>query len=92
VPWPQRGQAGDRYQVRLGDRWFDASGTSLVRDDGRAPLLDDLAPNDFMNLTLMITAPTLPGKYVLDIDLVQEGVIWFSARGSTPLRLVVQVR
>jgi hypothetical protein len=62
-----------------------ATAVSLVRDDA-------LAPNDFMELPLTIRAPATPGAYALEIDLVQEGVAWFSTRGSMPLRLAVLVR
>jgi hypothetical protein len=90
VAWPRRGRDDGAYQVRLGDRWRDAGG-NIARDDARAPLLDDLAPGDWQELSLTITAPTVPGEYALELDLVQEGVAWFGQRGSPPIRLRIRV-
>ena len=42
-----------------------------------------------MNLT--VAAPSQPGEYVLELDVVEEGVTWFAQQGSAPLRLAVRV-
>ena len=36
-------------------------------------------------------APEAPGDYILELDVVQEGVAWFGARGSKTLRASVGV-
>lgn len=92
VTWPARGRDSERYRVTLGSRWFDATGGTVVRDDARAVLLDDLPAGDTMDLTLGVTAPPAAGDYVLEIDLLQEGVAWFGQRGSPALRFTVRVR
>ncbi len=92
VTWPLAtvGRA-ERYQLRLGNRWFARAGGALVLDDARAPLPYDLPPGERVRLHLLITAPPEPGEYWLDIDLVQEGVSWFGDRGSPPTRIAVRV-
>jgi len=90
--WPPSDRGEVRYQIRLGNRWFDASGATLVRDDARAPLYHALYPGDLTDMLLAITAPDQPGDYLLDIDLAQEGIAWFGEQGSAPIRVVVRVR
>lgn len=34
---------------------------------------------------ITVKAPETPGNYVITVDLVREGVAWFSTRGATPL-------
>ena len=90
--WPTSDRGNIRYQIRLGNRWFDASGTTLIDDDARAPLYHTLYPAERTDISLSITAPAQPGDYLLDIDLVQEGVAWFGSQGNAPIRIPVRVR
>ena len=60
-----------------------ADGTTLVTNmDGRRGLQKDLKPGQDEEVPLQITAPKDPGDYILEVDLVQEQVTWFSAKGS----------
>jgi hypothetical protein len=90
--WPARGNEINWYQVNLGDRWLDASGEGLVNDmDGRTALPFDLAPGAGVELTLDVTAPARPGAYVLEIDMIHEGIAFFRDKGSRPLRMNIKV-
>jgi hypothetical protein len=44
-----------------------------------------------VGIPLLITAPEIPGDYVLEIDMVQEGVSWFGLKGSQTWRGNVRV-
>jgi hypothetical protein len=39
---------------------------------------------------LHVTAPAVPGNYLLEIDAMQEPNEWFSAKGSKPLLLPIK--
>ena len=39
-----------------------------------------------------LKAPETAGDYLLELDLVEEGVTWFSEVGVPPLRVRVDVR
>jgi hypothetical protein len=43
-------------------------------------------------MTLTITGPEQPGNYLLELDLVQEGVNWFGATGSPTWRHPIENR
>ena len=78
--------------LALGDRWLDASGElMLVQDDGRSPLLQVVPPGLEWPVLLTMRAPAEPGSYVVEIDLVHEGISWFGHKGSRPLRFTVDV-
>jgi len=51
----------------------------------------DVEPGDTFGLSLEATAPTEPGEYWLEIDLMQEGVGWFADHGAEPLRLGMRI-
>jgi SAM-dependent methyltransferase len=87
-PWPAAG----RYPVRLGNHWRMETGSVLAWDDARVALPGDLGPGDTVELTLSTRAPSRPGRYQLQLDLVQEGVAWFADRGGVPPTLPVRVR
>jgi SAM-dependent methyltransferase len=85
VVWP----AGD-LGINVGNHWRSRKHTQF--DDGRSPLLADVAPGDEFSVELMVRAPQTPGTYKFEVDLVQEGVSWFADRGSTPAAVRVKVR
>jgi hypothetical protein len=92
VVWPARGDTRGMYQVNVGDRWLDAAGARVVNDlDGRSALAADLAPGGETELTLPVKAPKEPGDYVLEIDMIHEGITFFFEKGSKTLRMNVKV-
>lgn len=92
VAWPARGDASGMFQVNAGDRWLDAAGVRVVNDlDGRTALAADIPPGGETELTLPVTAPKEPGDYVLELDMIHEGVTFFREKGSKVLRMNVRV-
>jgi hypothetical protein len=49
-------------------------------------------PGRSVELPLYVPAPAVPGRYFLDIQLLQELVGWFGNEGTALLRLPVEVR
>jgi len=90
VVWPGL-QPTWQFQLTVGNSWLNQSGAIANNMDGRASLIDDLAPAQTAELPLTITAPNTPGTYILQIDAIQEGVSWFGDRGSPVLNLTVRV-
>jgi hypothetical protein len=90
--WRSRVPHGWMNVVTAGDRWLTADGAGIVNElDSRSALPHDLKPGDQAELTLTVTAPKTDGQYVLEIDMVHEGVTWFYQRGSPTLRWSVTV-
>lgn len=89
--WPSPERSTEPLQVALANHWLAADGRLLVNDDGRAPLRSDLAPGESTVLLLRVNAPPTPGSYLLELDMLQEGVNWFGAEGSPTLRVPVRV-
>lgn len=94
--WARGGEQNDRsdnkFYLAAGNRWLKADGTTLVTDmDGRYGIGKDLKPGEETEVPLLITAPKEPGEYVLEVDLVQEQVAWFSDKGSQTARAKVTV-
>jgi hypothetical protein len=90
--WPAVGDAPDgRNAVRLRDRWLKADGSVLTDSDAAARIPFDMEPGDTAGLALDVRAPNEPSEYVLELDVVQEGVGWFGSRGSQTFRVKVNV-
>jgi SAM-dependent methyltransferase len=85
-PWAAGSRDDGCFRIQLGNRWLTADGHVLVANDGRTPLPHDISPDEMTTLFLEVTAPSVNGEYVLDIDMVQEHVAWFQEIGSTPSR------
>ncbi len=89
VPWIA--SPYPEFRIRLGNHWLDGEGKGHIWDDGRAALPRDVAPAEEVEIRVDVTAPSRPGRYALEIDLVQEGVCWFQDKGSTSTRATVRV-
>jgi SAM-dependent methyltransferase len=85
--WPALPDVRGRYQINLANRWLDAAGALLQRDDERCPLPIDLAPGASADLLIGIRPLRVNGRYLVELDLVQENVGWFAEHGSPPLRI-----
>jgi hypothetical protein len=79
------------FPVNLGYHWTSASGANVVWDGARTPLGGDLLSGQNVTVNPAITAPSVGGSYVLKLDLVQEGVAWFSGKGAATGNLPVTI-
>ena len=89
-PWPLPGSS----QVPLGVSWHvELPDGSIAHWDMPRHFLDTTAasplriaylePGGIIECRIAFVAPSVPGHYVIRLDMVHERVCWFSARGST---------
>lgn len=92
--------------VRPAHRWLHLDGTPLGPDHPRQALPCTIGPGATEVVPLRVHAPALPGEYILDVDVVHEGVAWcgcglripvtVAGRGdpavATPMRLPARRR
>jgi SAM-dependent methyltransferase len=71
--------------------WLDAKGAVAVQDGARTPLPRPVAPGADCEMTVRIDTPGTPGRYTLAVDLVEEGVTWFSGAGAPLLRRSMKI-
>jgi 4-amino-4-deoxy-L-arabinose transferase-like glycosyltransferase len=91
VTWFARERGAAPFQLNVGNHWLDQSGRELMHDDGRAPLPRNLAPGETLELELFVNAPRVAGTYILELDMLQEGVAWFATQGSNPVRMPIRI-
>jgi SAM-dependent methyltransferase len=75
--------------VRVGTHLYDRHATLIAIDHSRHDLPRDVGPGQSIDLTIEVALPAA-GDFVVGIDLVAEGVIWFEHVGSRTL--MVQAR
>ncbi|PYT03082.1 MAG: hypothetical protein DMF65_05000, partial [Acidobacteria bacterium] len=84
--WARGGETNTRddnkFYLAAGDRWLKGDGSLVTDMDGRYGIGKDLKPGEETEVPLLVTAPKEPGDYLLEVDLVQEQVGWFSDKGS----------
>jgi hypothetical protein len=68
----------------LSYHWFSADREIYRWDNERTELPKRLQPGEAAVSFLTVAAPEKPGNYLLQPDLVEEGVAWFSAHSSIP--------
>lgn len=77
----------------LSYHWLDADDPFrvVVWEAPRTPVRRVLAPGETWSGEFPVRAPERPGHYLLQVDLVREGVAWFSTKGVTPLTRQVKI-
>ena len=88
-PWRSDDRAAP---VLVSYHWLDTAGAMKVEDGRRTPLPRVLLPGESLTMTMTVEAPAQPGRYTLAIDLVEEGVSWFSRAGAGMLKKPFTVR
>jgi hypothetical protein len=95
VWWQRGGETNDRsdniFYIAAGNRWLDKDGKLTSEPEGHNGIPRDLKPGEEAEMALQITAPKTPGEWTLDLDMVQEGVSWFSDKGSPTTKVKVTV-
>jgi hypothetical protein len=81
----------NKFYLSVGNRWLDSTGKLITDMDGRHGLTKDLKPGEETEVPLQITAPKNPGNYILELDVVQEQVVWFHVKGSPMARVNIKV-
>jgi len=87
VTWAPFARSG----IALVNRWFDEAGALATWLDGWTALPAELAPGARTHLALEIVVPARPGRYRLDVDLVDEGITTFEFMGSSVASRAVEV-
>jgi hypothetical protein len=88
---PLNRRSDNKFYIAAGNRWLKSDGSLLTNMDGRYGINKDLKPGEETEVPLLVTAPNDPGEYTLEVDLVQEGVAWFSEKGSATAKVKVTV-
>ncbi|HSB29486.1 MAG TPA: DUF1698 domain-containing protein [Pyrinomonadaceae bacterium] len=92
VSWPALSHQGnERGVVHLGAHLLRSNEDEVEWDYARADLSQDMRPGEEVDITLTAQAPTVPGKYIVEFDMVAEHVSWFEDFGSGTLRVDLEV-
>ena len=91
VAWPRTTWTSEGRLLSASYHWKGEDGSMAVHDGLRTPLKKALGPGESARVSLAVEAPSRPGAYVLEVDLVQEGVAWFADHGSPVVRAAVRV-
>lgn len=79
------------HPFSLGYHLYDSAHQVVTYDGARTPLGADVPPNGVVRVDARLIAPARPDTYHVEWDVVQNGVAWFSWKGSatTPTTLTV---
>jgi hypothetical protein len=97
ITWPDKTTADPQkkdgsYAVRLTHTWVRAD----VAQDGRrraerTDLPRPVMPGGSIDVPLTVRTPAEPGEYWLEIELIQELVVWFKDKGAEGITVPVHV-
>jgi hypothetical protein len=91
VAWPRTTWTSAGKLLNVSYHWTAGDGSMAVHDGVRTPVRKALGPGESTRMSVTVEAPPRPGAYVLEVDLVQEGVGWFGEHGSPVARTAIRV-
>jgi hypothetical protein len=91
VKWPAKGSQDGKYQIRLAYHWLYKNNKMFIFDGLRTFLPKDVEPHEEISLKATVKAPYMSGEYILELDMLQEGVCWFKERGSETSQIIVPI-
>ncbi|MEI2418835.1 hypothetical protein V6O07_01055, partial [Arthrospira platensis SPKY2] len=77
-------------QIKLAHYWLDNNKGKIQYKASDLSKL--LKPTDSIDFHLTVTIPETPGNYLLELDMLQQGVAWFQEKGSQATRVKVEVK
>jgi hypothetical protein len=81
-----------KYVIALSYRWLEPdSSVPLSGFETRTYLPAAVKPNAEIIMNMEIKAPSRPGKYWLEIEVVQELIAWFKDKGSPGIRIELEI-
>jgi uncharacterized protein YbaR (Trm112 family)/SAM-dependent methyltransferase len=79
-------------EVHLGAQLFDASHSLIDEDYARVTLPRDLAPGDAVRLRCALPPIAKPGDYVIELDMIDTGYLWFKVYTYQPVAWPLTIR
>lgn len=88
---PRQG-ADPAFGIYLGYHWLHEDHDEGIRPENpRSSIVGAILPGAMAVQKLLVRVPGTPGRYALEIDLLQERVAWFKDRGAAAASLVIVV-
>lgn len=81
----------DKNNISLSYHVLDESDNKVVLEGDRAKLANSIKSGEGIDFQLKINAPDKPGRYIIELDMVQEGVTWFKEKGSKTFNIELEV-
>ncbi|MCA9380644.1 peptidoglycan DD-metalloendopeptidase family protein [Candidatus Dojkabacteria bacterium] len=92
IPWYPEGTIAN--PTNLSYHWFNVdTGSYYVWNGNRAHLSTMVQSNSIYNdVRLNVLTPDKPGKYILELDAVHEGVTWFATQGVQTYKINLEIK
>ncbi len=86
--WSSRGKNPCLLSYHL----LDQEGKTIRYDNRRFLLPHKVASSRTVEITITVRSPLEEGKYILELDLLREGMAWFKDYGSKTSRITLSVK
>ncbi|MEP7286464.1 MAG: glycosyltransferase [Chloroflexota bacterium] len=77
--------------INLSYHWVSEQGTMILKEGLRSKLPEVVKTDKTVVVPFRVAVPDQPGRYRLELDLVREGVTWFSEAGSPGPSFLIDV-
>ena len=85
--------------LKVANHWLSKSASNKSKNnqyvkwiDGNTSLEKTIVSEEELAVNLKIKTPDKEGEYTLEIDLLEDGITWFSRKGSQTYQEIVQIQ
>jgi glycosyltransferase involved in cell wall biosynthesis len=89
TPWLPTTETDKGFNLSY--HWKTDDGMMYLKEGERTALPEAVRGGKAFALEMAIRAPLEPGRYLLELDMVREGVTWFSEAGSSGTTIPIQI-
>lgn len=89
--WSRRGDPLGRYAVQLSYRWWDEEEKVMLKEGVRTALPESVNPGTLVGTWVHVLPPDLPGRYILELAMVEQMGSSFESHGPAMFRQPVTV-
>ncbi|UCC39929.1 MAG: hypothetical protein JSV96_00240 [Candidatus Aminicenantes bacterium] len=86
--WSSRGKNPCLLSYHL----LDQQGKTIKYDNRRFPLPRKVSPSRTVEMTVTLGSPLEEGKYILEFDMLREGIAWFKDYGAKTSKITLSVK
>ncbi len=79
------------HAVHLSYHWLDLEKNMLHFEGLRTSFPDVVAPGEQRTINLRVEAPSIAGRYILQVTMLKDGVDWFERQYVTPLEVKIKI-
>jgi len=81
----------NEHRISISYHWLNQNNNIVDYNGVRTNLPEAILSNSTISLNMAVVSPDKAGNYVLELDMIQEGITWFSKKDNKTVKIPIVV-